>query len=111
MVFDASMWAYFQGSLGSTEHEKFPCESWEEIQVYTAPWVRGTRMLQSFGVVKVDLEVEKLEDAFPKIEELIMKKAYIAGGNAVHGWECIVHLWEKPIRVESFGSCITLGPL
>jgi hypothetical protein len=113
MFWDPAMWEYVQNFYvtDSKEYSKFPCESWEEVRLYTAPWVSGTRTLRGFGMIKVEFEIDKFEGMFEKAEELLMQKAFLIGGNTVHGWECIVRLWDNPVRVETYGSCALLGPI
>jgi len=110
--------------MGSTETET-PLV--DDVELYTSPWVSGTRAAAYFGPISSELfledsSVEDRSEAWSKAErellESLREKARALGANAVVGLEVTLDPFAKSeekdatgLRLHAVGTAAKLEPL
>jgi uncharacterized protein YbjQ (UPF0145 family) len=104
-----------------------PLDSENDVELYTSPWVSGTRAAAYFGPISSELflqddQVEDRSEAWTKAErellESLRDKARLLGANAVVGLEVTLdpfaHAPESDatgLRLHAVGTAAKLEPL
>jgi hypothetical protein len=99
----------------------------EEVELYTSPWVSGTRAAAYFGPISSELflpdsSVEDRSEAWSKAErellESLRDKARVLGANAVVGLEVtldpfavLAETATTGLRLHAVGTAAKLEPL
>ncbi len=98
----------------------------EDVELYTSPWVAGTRAVEYFGPVSSELfledsAVENRADAWAKAElellESLRDKAHTLGANAVVGLEITLDPFAQSetdatgLKLHAVGTAAKLEPL
>lgn len=97
------------GAMHQNLSDPFECEKFEDVRLYSSPWISNMKLIKTFGSHAVEFLADDLEEGLIRSEEELQKKVFEMGGNAVLGWERIIYLFEKPYRIRSSGSVCSLG--
>ena len=110
--------------VGETQ---IPLNSENDVELYTSPWVSGTRAAAYFGPISSELflqddQVEDRSSAWTKAErellESLRDKARLLGANAVVGLEVTLDPFARAtdseatgLRLHAVGTAAKLEPL
>jgi uncharacterized protein YbjQ (UPF0145 family) len=112
--------------VGETQ-SRAPLDSENDVELYTSPWVSGTRAAAYFGPISSELflqddQVEDRSEAWSKAErellESLRDKARLLGANAVVGLEVTLDPFAQlpesaatGLRLHAVGTAAKLEPL
>jgi len=112
--------------VGETQSQ-IPLNSENDVELYTSPWVSGTRAAAYFGPISSELflqddQVEDRSSAWAKAErellESLRDKARLLGANAVVGLEVTLDPFARAtdsdatgLRLHAVGTAAKLEPL
>jgi uncharacterized protein YbjQ (UPF0145 family) len=112
--------------VGETQSQ-IPLNSENDVELYTSPWVSGTRAAAYFGPISSELflqddQVEDRSSAWTKAErellESLRDKARLLGANAVVGLEVTLDPFARAadsdatgLRLHAVGTAAKLEPL
>ncbi len=112
--------------MGETQAQ-IPLNSENDVELYTSPWVSGTRAAAYFGPISSELflqddQVEDRFSAWTKAErellESLRDKARLLGANAVVGLEVTLDPFARAsdseatgLRLHAVGTAAKLEPL
>jgi hypothetical protein len=94
-----------------TEDKIIECNSFEDVRIYTAPWVAGYCARSYYAPIEVKLQDYNVERGIHRVEEKIKKLAFNNGANAVVAVSTDVYIWESPIKFNAFGTPTCLSKL
>lgn len=83
-----------------------------EVQIYTSPWVSGTRAVAYFGPVSVTAKhTSDWESTIQLALETIQDTTSSLGGNAIVGIEIAIDPFAEPPTLIIIGTAAELVPL
>jgi hypothetical protein len=98
--------------LNPVEEDKIvECKSFEDVRLYTSPWVSGYTTRAYHAPVEINVQDYDIERGLFRVKEKIKRIAFDSGANAVVALNTDIYAWESPIKFNVVGTPAKLSRL